>query len=211
MLRRSVSDLMVNAFVWARKQQSSTVKVWVGVSHRVGGLLPKSGLLVSVQRIGELDVLLRCMEDEAQANMGRIRESLWILHLQTMLSGIWVCELYEVFRLLKERELVARDDTFDSLENDLRALRITISKHEIAADNKLPGKSVLMKSKGATDAEAYEYRAKDPQRAHIMSMGLSVRGSVQWQAIDGTSVDSPRWLERRSLSERALQLWRDDG
>ncbi len=208
--KASVSDLMGTALVLARQQHSSTIKAWVGASFLVGGLLPKSMVMASVQRIGELDVMLRCMEDEAQADMKRVQENMWTTNLHFMLSGVWVCELYEVFRLLKSRGLVVGSDAFDLLTNDLRALRVTISKHEIAADRKLPG-PILMKPEGADDADAYEYRPGDPQRAHIMGMGLSARGSVTWQAIDGTSVGSPRWLERRSLSERTLQLLGDDG
>ena len=135
---------------------------------------------------------------------------MWTFHLQGMLSGIWVCELYEVIRLLKARNLVFGGDAFDSLMSDLRALRITISKHEIAADNRIK-EPIQMKNETAADARIYEYDRKDLQKAHIMAAGISVRGSVVWQAIDGTSVDSPRWLERRSLSERTLQLHADGG
>ena len=208
--KTSVSDLMGTALVLARQQQSSTTKAWVGASFLVGGLLPKSMIMASVQRIGELDVMLRCMEEEAQADMKRVQANMWTMNLPFMLARVWVCELYEVFRLLKSRELVVGSEAFDLLTNDLRALRVAISKHEIAADRRLSG-PILMKPEGADNADAYEYRTGDPQRAHIMAMGLSARGSVMWQAIDGTSVGSPRWLEKRSLSERTLQLLSDDG
>ena len=205
----SASELMLAAFAIAKQQHSATAKAWVRVSFLIGGLLPNSLLAVSIQRIGELDVLLRHMEDESQADMKRVQDNMWILSLQVMLSEVWVCELYEVFRLLQARKLVVGNDVSDSLANDLRALRVTISKYEIAADRKLQG-PLLMKAAGADDADAYEYRPGDPKRAHIMQTGLTARGSVVWQAVDGASINSPRSLERRSLSERTLQLWSEN-
>jgi hypothetical protein len=43
-------------------------------------------------------------------------------------------------------------------------------------------------------------------RAHIMPTGLSERGSMMWQALDGATLEAT-WFERRNLSDRFLNLW----
>jgi hypothetical protein len=55
-------------------------------------------------------------------------------------------------------------------------------------------------------ADTYTYSRSDPQKAHIMSTGLSSRGSAMWRVIDLKSKTS-HWLERRALSERIVALW----
>jgi hypothetical protein len=62
-------------------------------------------LFSSVQRAGELDVLLRCMEDELGADTSS-QEGDFSFHYQAVLSESWVGQVYEIVRLLKARKLI---------------------------------------------------------------------------------------------------------
>ena len=58
------------------------------------------------------------------------------------------------------------------------------------------------------DSDKYVYDRTDKQRSHIMSMGISDRGSVSWHVTDILKNDV-RWIERRDLSDRILALWKE--
>lgn len=105
----TVTELVLAAFRLASRRHRTARQAWVGISHRVGGgSLPKSELVVSIQRMGELDVLLRCMEEEAKADMARRPDLDGGLDCQLMLSEMWICNAYEIFRLLQSRNLQTR-------------------------------------------------------------------------------------------------------
>jgi hypothetical protein len=124
-----------------------------------------------------------------------------------MVSELWITEMYEIFRLLKDRKLEPGNNEFDSLAHHLRLLRVSIDKHEIAGDKKL---EVPLKMKRFPpkddDSNIYEYSKDDPGRSHIMPSGVSSRGSVMWQVLDITSGET-FWIERRNLSERIIALY----
>lgn len=203
----TVTELVSAAFRLASQRHRTTRRTWVGVSHQVGGgALPKSELVVSIQRIGELDVLLRCMEEEAKADVARRQDLDGGLDCQLMLSEMWICNAYEIFRLLQSRKLADRNGMFGSLADDLKVLRITIAKHEIANDRRLSAPVPMVTSMDDDATVRYVYSRSDQRRAHIMRKGMSREGSIMWEATDGKSCDS-RWLERLSLSERILSLW----
>jgi hypothetical protein len=135
-----VGDLIQAAFRQASIRNPDLHAAWVTASYRLGGLLPTSTLVSSVQRAGELDQLVRCMEDEFSFNQDGQKPSQepdFSFHYQVMLSELWITEMYEIFRLLKDRKLAPSDNEFDSLAHHLRLLRISIDKHEIAGDRKL--------------------------------------------------------------------------
>jgi hypothetical protein len=60
----NTSQLLVAAFATARQRQNDLPKKWIQISVRLGGLLPASLLMAGIQREGELDALIRCLEDE---------------------------------------------------------------------------------------------------------------------------------------------------
>ena len=205
---------MSAAFGLAFTQHQKTRETWINISLRIGGLLPESELLASIQRIGDLDIMLRCMEEETKVDNSRRQEPTYdeilSFNCQVMLSEVWICKSYEVFRLLQSRKLLSQNDEFESLAHDLKLLRITIDKHEIANDHKLSEPLQMQRiSREGEATSPYEYSRSDLCKAHIMGKGLSDRGSVMWEAIDGASCDS-RWLERLSLSERIVSLWESD-
>ena len=205
-----VKSLISGAFGVASRRQKATRGVWIRISHRIGSRLPKSELVVAIQHLGNLDVLLRCMEEEIKNDMHQQEDPESSYHFLCMLSEVWICNTYEIFRLLRSRKLAVQNDGFKFLHRDLKLLRITIAKHEIANDWKLPSQVQMTTATGEDETSGnYVYSKSDRRRAHIMRMGLSLRGSLTWEATDGTS-SRTWWLERLSLSERILALWGPD-
>jgi hypothetical protein len=168
--------------------------------------------MTSLQNDGNLDLVLRCMEDDRVAGaQAPEQEGLFELHYQKMLSELWVGSLYETLRLLiVERKLVAGTDEVRSLAEDFRLLRVPLEKHEITSQGQLTAPLKLQRYPPKNDqTDLYEYSKADPKRAHIMPSGLSSSGSVMWQVID-LKKDQERWIERRSLSDRIIALWGRD-
>ncbi len=214
----TVKRLMSAAFGLAFTQHRETRETWITISHRIGGLLPDSELVASIQRIGDLDIVLRCMEEETKVDNSRREEPTYdemlSFNCQVMFSEVWICNSYEIFRLLKTRKLAKQNDAFKTLVDDLTLLRITIEKHEIAnrqytANDLNPLQMQRLSTEGEVTGD-YDYARSDPRRAHIMGKKVRPdRGSVMWEALDGTSGNS-RWLERFALSERIVALWQPD-
>lgn len=204
----NVGTLISAAFRLAARRQTSLHKTWVGISFRIGSLLPNSLLLLSIQRVGELDVVLRCMEDELRDSMSRKSDEDFHFNYQVMLSEAWIGSVYEIVRLLLERKLLIESVELRALAHELRLLRIPLEKHEIAADRKIK-EPLSMRSQPASHGATgeYIYSSLDPGRAHIMPGGVSERGSAMWQVIDVAANNVEFWLERRGLSERIVALW----
>ena len=203
-----VGQIIQSAFGLASSKYPDIHRSWVTISYRIGGKLPNSGLVSSVQRAGELDVLLRCMEDELGVGDSG-QEGDFSFHYQAMLSESWVGQMYEILRLLKNRRLMPDNKEFDTLAHHLRLLRIPIDKHEIPGDKRLKAPLMMKRypPKDVTD-DIYQYSKDDPTRSHIMPGGVSKRGSVMWHVLDVTSNES-FWIERRDLSERILTIFDD--
>lgn len=205
-----VGQLILAAFGLARSRNPDLHAAWITTSFRLGGLLAASTLSVSIQRAGDLDLLLRCMEDDlsfSQDDKSPSQDSDFSFTYQSMMSNLWITEMYEVFRLLKDRKLEPSSTEFESLAHHLRLLRVSIDKHEIAGERKLEGPLVMKRlpPKG-DDSDIYHYSKDDLRRGHIMPSGVSRRGSVMWQVLDIASGES-FWIERRTLSERIITLY----
>jgi hypothetical protein len=200
----AVRRLVDMAFASSSTRQSQVVGKWIGLSHWLGGKLPDSLLVVSIQRAGRFDTLLRCMEDEAASTMASGTD-LGFCESEAMLSEAWVGAIYEILRLARERNLLPKTADVDRIAHHLSLLRMTIEKHEIAAERKLEEPlafEAIPKKEG--DTPTY-YDKRDPKRAHRMPMGFSRRGSIQWHALDVTTLQAI-WLERRELSDRILAV-----
>lgn len=131
-----VRELVQAGFAVASSKYPHVHEAWVTTSFRIGDQLPSSTLASSVQRAGELDNLLTCMEDEFSATAESNGADL-SFHYQVLLSELWVGHVYEFLRLLKDRKCAPDNKDFDALAYDLRLLRIPLDKHEIAGDRKL--------------------------------------------------------------------------
>ncbi len=203
-----VSQLITAAFAQASRKYPDLHQLWTTVSFRIGGVLPNSLLLVGVQRDGWLDLVLRCMEDDAAAAVPNqaVAPNMTFL-FQKMLSEMWVGGVYETLRLLIERKLAPDTDEFRTLAHHLRLLRIPLEKHELAMQGQLQQPIQMQKSPPNNDqTDIYQYDKSDPRRSHIMPSGLSPRGSLMWQVID-VKANQEQWLERRDLADRLLSLW----
>jgi hypothetical protein len=153
----TVAQLVNAAFVLSSSRCQELHRTWTSISADVGGRLPDSLLAPSVQRSGELDMVLRCIEDDFSPPQASAEEP-DLFHYQAMLSEIWVGAVYEIFRLLTEREIAPDNDAFKTLAHELRLLRIPLEKHEIAADRKLVEPLVMVKHPPNKDgADTYSY------------------------------------------------------
>lgn len=203
----TVSQYIVQAFTQACASQPELAKSWRDVSFRIGGLLPSSLLLQSVQRAGALDMLLRTLEHECSTAMTVENDAVdFSNHYQKMFSDLWIGDVYEILRLLKTRKL-ANGEAFNSLEHDFRLLRIPLEKHEIVEDQKLSS-PLQMQTYPPNDEnpDIRVYDKDDLRRAHIMPAGVSDRGSLMYLVFDHRT-NQQFWLERRALSERMIALW----
>lgn len=202
----SVTELIFRCYQLAEQQQETVSRSWVSGAIKLGGALPDSLLTVSLQRTGRLDAVLRCMEDEylsgtlSEEVQPRVAEPL------ASLSETWVGQVYEIIRLTQERKLIGYGDVLKALAHDFRLLRIPMEKHEIAADRSLFAPLQMSRNPPREGDDNYRYDPKDLLRAHIMSAGISRRGSIQWLAVDISDGMRQRWIERRDLSDRVLQL-----
>lgn len=208
----NVGILIAQAFAEARSRYREANTAWIRISHSIGSRLPESLLGTSIQRDGELDLVLRCVEDEIAKvlSLSERDDPFFVGHYLNALSTYWIGGMYETLRLLKERKLVDQSREFARTFRDFELLRIPLEKHEIAKDRKLKEPLTLMKmpSGASVVGDEYVYRRDDVKRAHIMPVGLSARGSLTWQVTDLSDTTS-RWLERRSLSDQTLELWKE--
>lgn len=206
--------MLASAFAFAKKQNSGLCKDWVDASGFIEKVAPGGFARLSVQQCGDIDILLRCIEDEAKVS-GSIQqlEILGSVSYQISLSSTWVASMYEIFRNVKKRNVTG--DGFNELFHQLTLLRIPLFKNE-AQDRKLPdGKAHLVDNLEGAQMEGaeqtiYEYDNKDPNRSFAPLNMLSGAGSVEWIVPDIKNNCNVR-LERRDLSQRVLHFFRVGG
>jgi hypothetical protein len=206
--------LLSGLFNIARAKYRAENEAWVQLSFRLSGRFNLGTAAASIQREGDLDLLLRCLEDEFRRSNDASGVD-FSLHYQMMLSETWVVGWYEILRAFKQRDWeaakvggatsgVSELDEFKSIFTDFALLRMPIAKFEIAKDDTLK-RPLPMRRVGDTEAKIEFYDPKDPGRFHIMPTGASRRGSVMWCALDGLN-SRQHWVERRDLADRLLSL-----
>lgn len=212
MTTSAVSPMLNALFNIARVNYAAEYVAWIKLSYLLSGRFRLPMAMLSIQRQGDLDVLLRCLEDEYHAN----KDELFTLHYQLMFAETWVVGCYEFLRAFRDRDDKAPKagkaksgvsdlDEFKSIFSDLELLRMPIAKFQIAKDRELGG-PVPMERVGCGVAKPIEfYDPKDPDRFHIMPRGPSARGSATWLVIDGRNKQQ-HWVERRELADRLLSL-----
>lgn len=210
-----VGQLITTAFSEARFRYAELDINWVKLSHIIGGKLPASTVSVSVQQIGSLDILLRCMEDElVQINKIKGSESdgmHW--HYQVMISKMWVASAYEIIRLFNERFIKENNTAeifganFEKVYKQLTLLRVPLEKHELAKDRKLKENINFVRYPSKGDGtDEYIYNPQDNTRSHNVSVLASERGSVKWCVVDVEKTEQI-WVERREMAELFLSCW----
>jgi hypothetical protein len=210
-----VSPYIKSAFLLAKAKYPIENTAWTNLSGVLAGRSSLPIAMINFQRQGDLDLLLRCMEDEFGNN--KADEALgpdFTLHYQLMLSETWVVACYEILRAFRQRDSESDlgDDSvsgltkFKSVFADLELLRMPIAKFEIAKEKKIKQPLSLKAyplNNDATDTRVYD--RGDPTRSCFMQTSFSPRGSVMWLALDH-SVPRQYWVERRELADRLLSL-----
>lgn len=211
----AVSPLLNALFNVARSKYGAESAAWVQLSHRLAGRFGLVTASQSIQREGDLDILLRCLEDELNANKNAPGMD-FSFHYQMMFSETWIVGCYEILRAFQQRDWeaakigkptsgVSELAEFKSIFNDLELLRMPIAKFELAKDRGLE-QPLPMRRVGDDETKPIEfYDPKDPARFHIMPRGVSARGSAVWLVLDVRN-SREHWVERRDLGDRLLSL-----
>jgi hypothetical protein len=209
-----VSPLLNSLFNVARAKYRAEHEAWVQLSYRLSGRFNLVTAIPSIQREGDLDILLRCLEDEFDTN--KASGTNFAFHYQLMFSETWIVNLYEILRAFQQRDReaakagrptsgVSELNEFKSIFTDFELLRMPIAKFEIAKDDKLM-QPLPMRRVGSDETKSIEfYDPKDPSRFHIMPQGVSSRGSAVWLALDVRN-SREHWVERRDLADCLLSL-----
>ena len=210
-----VSPLLNSLFNIARAKYGAENKAWVDLSCRLSGRFNLIAAMPSIQREGDLDILLRCLEDEFSTNKDASGME-FSVHYQMMFSEAWIVGCYEILRTFRQRDSeatkggkptsgVSELEEFKSIFSDFELLRMPIAKFEIAKDYE-QDQPLPMRRVGDDETKPIEfYDPKDPGRFHIMPKGVSSRGSARWLALDLRN-SRQHWVERRDLADRLLSL-----
>lgn len=216
-----VSPMINVAFNVSRARYRAEHAAWTNLSGVLSGRFNLPVAMMNIQRQGDLDLLLRCMEDEFEANnaaeIADTTGSNMTFHYQLSLSETWVVGCYEIMRAFRQRDRdalkagvrpsgVAELEAFKSIFADLELLRMPMAKFEIAKDAKLKEPLSLQRGPKNNDAsDQIAYDSRDPARYHLMPTGMSPRGSIRWVALDHLTRHE-HWVERRDLGEKLLAL-----
>lgn len=210
-----ISPLLNSLFIVARTKYMAEKAAWGKISSCLGGRFHLFQAVIRLQMLGDLDLLLRCLEDEFNTNKDDPGLD-FSIHYQFMFSETWILGCYEVLRAFQQRDQeaaalristsgVSELDEFKNIFRDFELLRVPIAKFEIAKDNKLK-QPLPMRRVGDDETKPIEfYDPDDPTRCHIMPTGFSSRGSVMWLALDIRN-SQQHWVERRDLADRLLSF-----
>lgn len=203
----TVGQLLVAAFGLSRNGEPELNRRWIRMSFRIGSQLPRSLLSVSIQRLGEVDLICRAVEKELFEQPPRDGEMDFRDNYLTVLSEWWIGSAYAICYTLMIRKILAIDE-FLRLADDLRMIRVQIEKYEVPSDKKLTEPLQFSPAQLRPDekeAPIYVYDKADQLRAHIPRSGLSDRWSCMWEVFD-VKAGGSRWFERLELSNRMLDL-----
>jgi hypothetical protein len=190
-----VSPLLIGLFNVARAKYPAENAAWVQLSFRLSGRFNLGTAAPSIQREGDLDLMLRCLEDEFNTNNEASGVD-FSSHYQMMFSEAWIVGCYEILRAFRQRDrdaakagsatsCVSELGEFKSIFTDFALLRMPIAKFEMANDRCVK-QPMPMRRVGDDEAKPIEfYDPKDPSRFHITPTGVSRRGSVMWLALAG--------------------------
>jgi hypothetical protein len=205
----TVGQLVVAAFAAARTQFSDIQDKWIRASYRTGSKIPQSLASASIQKIGDVDLICRALEDELVAQPESPGAMDFRFSYLVMMSEMWVSMAYAICFALKERGLLADDNQFRQLAEDLRLVRVQLEKHQIASDKKLTAPLTMTTGPSSADGapERFsQYDKNDRKRAHIPRTGSSGRRSFMWEVIE-VKAEAARWIERRNLSDAMLEIF----
>jgi hypothetical protein len=203
----SVGQLLVAAFGVSRTKNAELNQRWITMSFRVGSQLPQSLLPVSIQRLGEVDLVCRALENELANQPPKDGEMDFRPNYLMVLSEWWIGSAYAVCYTLKDRKILS-DVEFLQLADELRMIRVQIEKHEVPSDRGLAEPLHFSPTQLRPDEKeppVYVYDKADRLRSHIPRSGVSARQSTMWEVFD-VKADALKWFERLELSDRMLNL-----
>jgi hypothetical protein len=203
----NIGQLIVAAFGLSRANEPDRNQRSIRVSHRIGSQLPQSLLAVSIQRLGEVDLVCRALEKEMLSQPPRDGEMDLRFNYLIVLSEWWIASAYATCFTLKGRELLS-DSEFLGLADDLRMIRVQLEKYELASDRGLTEPlqfSPTQLRPEEKEAPIHVYDKTDRLKAHIGRTAISTRHSVMWEVFD-VRARTTRWYERLDLSDRMLNL-----
>ena len=206
-----VSNLITNAFAHAFIQYPEEHEKWTRISHRIGAALPNSLISHSVQKAGNVDLLIKSMEDEFSPDQPETPDltELMSFNYQCLMSDVWIGQIYAIFYAQDKAQVLSEEDNFRNIYHHLKILRVTLEKHQIANDRQLKTPLPMQKHPPKDKDTLYEYSGTDPKRAHHMPRGCSSRGSCMWHVIDIKNNNSSYWIERRQLAEKIFELYKN--
>jgi hypothetical protein len=205
----TVGPLIVSAFAASRAKYHDIYQRWNAASWRTGPKIPGSLAMVSIQRIGEVDLVCRSLEDELLLQPPTPSSVDLRYNYLMMFGELWIGSAYAISYALKSRGLLSENSKFLDLAEDLRLVRVRSEKHQIPSDRDLTEPLQLSTGKaqpGEAPERFYEYDKGDPLRAHIPRTGVSDRRSPVWEVIDVKS-KAMRWVERRALADSMLDIF----
>jgi hypothetical protein len=180
---------------------------WVSLSIRLGGLIPRSLLMLAVQRCGQMDMLLRVMEAEVAESSRDGMDLGFGADVQCSFSEAWIGKAYSILFILSDRGITRECIQFRELLGDLRLLRVTIEKFEIASDRRLPAGGLEFQAVGDGPPSRFIYDHQDTRRGHIMPSRVDAEtGALSWCALEVGDPHQERWLNRQRLADQMLAL-----
>jgi hypothetical protein len=204
----SIGQLITATFAIARSKYPVLNQRWIAASWRTGSKIPDSLAMVSVQRVGELDLVCRALEDELKLSPPKEGEMDLRDNYLMMLSELWIGAAYAICFALKDRRLRFDEPDFVILAEDLRMIRVQIEKYQIPSDRHLE-EPLALSTGPAKAGEAPEritlYDKSNPVRAHIGRAGVSERRSMMWEVIEAQT-KTARWIERRQTADKMLDI-----
>jgi hypothetical protein len=132
----SVGQLLVAVFGISRTKNSELNQRWITMSLRVGSQLPQSLLSSSIQRLGEVDLVCRTLENELVTQPTKEGDIDFRPNYLSVLSEWWIGSAYDVCYTLRDRKIIS-DAVFLRLADELRMIRVQIEKYEVPSDRGL--------------------------------------------------------------------------
>lgn len=178
------------------------------MNWRVGSLLPQSLLPMSIQRLGEVDLVCQALENELVTQPPKDDGEIdFRPNYLGVLSEWWIGSAYAVCYTFKDRKILS-DAEFLRLADELRMIRVQIEKYEVPSDRGLAEPLYFSPAQLRPDEKeppVYVYDKTDRLRSHIPRTGVSARQSAMWEVFD-VKVNAHKWFERLELSDRMLNL-----
>lgn len=177
---------------------------WIKQSFAIGSLRPNSLLMPDIQLLGQLDIILFCLEDEISSGSS-IKDDIWGGGFFMMQSKFWLRHSYSTLFAVKH---VSDNVGANALFHDVDRIRTNIEKYMIPKDNLIKPDSDNRKQIPIYDEDGNLkrcYDRDDPKRSMIVGGSLCADGSVQWPVF-GAESGPIKTLTRREVAERYLAL-----